>query len=300
MAKGVFLHRADSVYDDQPEERYQFPKNYLKAARQCIGDWIIYLEPTKAGKNGYYAVAQVRDIIPDPVKADMYVAVIEPGTYLPFECNVPFSVAGDYPELSVLNELGRVSGRAQAAMRVIPEVDFNRIVSRGIPDDDGALPRVGAYEGAEVNRVAEEASPFVFEQARERTAYLTNRIVRDRVFRSKVLQAYDSTCALTSLKLINGGGRAEAEAAHIRPVEANGPDIVSNGIALSGTVHWMFDRGLLSLTDELEILVSRHINDQSSIKHLLNPSRRASPPLHLSMRPHPRFLEWHRQNCFKA
>lgn len=54
------------------------------------------------------------------------------------------------------------------------------------------------------------------------------------------------------MKLINGGGRAEAEAAHIRSVEANGPDIVSNGLALSGTAHWMFDRGLLSLTDDLE------------------------------------------------
>jgi len=299
LAKGVFLHRADSIYEDQPEERYQFPKSYLKAASQCIGDWIIYLEPTKAGKNGYYAVAQVKDIIPDPEKSGMFVALIEPGTYLPFERSVPFSVAGDYPELSVLNDFGRVSGRAQAAMRVIPEADFNRIVSRGIPDEDSLLPRVGAY-AAEGNGVAEERSPFVFEQVRDRTAHLTNRIVRDRVFRSKVLQAYDSTCAFTSLRLINGGGRAEAEAAHIRPVEANGPDIVSNGIALSGTVHWMFDRGLLSLSDELEILVSRHINDQSSIQHLLNPSGRASLPLHLSMRPHPRFLEWHRQYCFKA
>ena len=37
----------------------------------------------------------------------------------------------------------------------------------------------------------------------------------------------------------------EDEAAHIRPVEHNGPDIISNGIALSGTAHWMFDRGLV-------------------------------------------------------
>lgn len=50
MAKGVFLHRIDSIYDDEPEERYQFPKKYLKAAQHCIGDWIIYLEPVKAGR----------------------------------------------------------------------------------------------------------------------------------------------------------------------------------------------------------------------------------------------------------
>ncbi|WP_368855610.1 HNH endonuclease, partial [Klebsiella aerogenes] len=52
-------------------------------------------------------------------------------------------------------------------------------------------------------------------------------------------------------------GRAEVAAAHIRPVEANGPDIINNGVALSGTAHWMFDRGLFSLADNLEILISR-------------------------------------------
>lgn len=70
-----------------------------------------------------------------------------------------------------------------------------------------------------------------------------------------VLQAYGSRCAITGLRLINGGGRAEVEAAHIRPVEASGPDIVSNGIALSGTAHWMFDRGLISVADDLQILI---------------------------------------------
>ena len=65
-------------------------------------------------------------------------------------------------------------------------------------------------------------------------------------------------------------GRAEVDAAHIRPVEKNGPDIVSNGLALSGTAHWMFDRGLISLSDDLEILISRRINDQEGVRALIN------------------------------
>ena len=65
-----------------------------------------------------------------------------------------------------------------------------------------------------------------------RASFLASRIVRDRVFRRIVLRAYDERCAVSGLKLINGGGRAEVAAAHIRPVEADGPDIVSNGIAL--------------------------------------------------------------------
>jgi putative restriction endonuclease len=53
--------------------------------------------------------------------------------------------------------------------------------------------------------------------------------------------------------------------ANIPPVGANGPDTVQNGLALSGTVHWMFDRGLISLSDELDILVSRQVNDPDSV-----------------------------------
>jgi putative restriction endonuclease len=90
MTKGVFLHRADSIYDDFPEERYQFPKSYYSRAVQFIGDWIVYKEPERAGRQGYFAVAKVEEIIPDPTSSGMYLALIEPGSYLPLERNVPF------------------------------------------------------------------------------------------------------------------------------------------------------------------------------------------------------------------
>lgn len=141
--------------------------------------------------------------------------------------------------------------------------------------------------------------PFVFEQDRTRVTTFTSRIVRDRVFRRVVLRAYDERCAITGLKLINGGGRAEVEAAHIRPVEASGPDIVNNGLALSGTTHWMFDRGLLSLADDLEILVSRQANDPESIRAVINKTGYALAPNRMTDRPHPHFLAWHRDHCFK-
>ena len=63
------------------------------------------------------------------------------------------------------------------------------------------------------------------------------RSARDRNFQITVLRVYEKRFAITGLRLINGGGRAEVEAAHIRPVEYNGPDIIKNGIALSGTAH---------------------------------------------------------------
>jgi len=107
---------------------------------------------------------------------------------------------------------------------------------------------------------------------------LVSRTVRDRQFRKRVLDVYDCRCALTGMKLINGGGRAEAQAAHIMSVEAGGPDVVTNGIALSGTVHWMFDRGLISLGDDGGILLSRKINDIEGVSKLLYRDRKARLP----------------------
>jgi putative restriction endonuclease len=225
----------------------------------------------------------------------MYIAVIEPGSYLDFVNPVPFSGPAGVIEKGVLNPDGRISGRAQSAVRPLSAGDFNRIIQQGLDDTTPLLPRIGETDIG----FDEDRQPFLFEQDRERVASLVSRIVRDRVFRRIVLRAYDERCAVTGLRLINGRGRAEVAAAHIRPVEANGPDIVSNGLALSGTAHWMFDRGLISLTDRLEILLSRQVNDQDGVRALINKSGRAIEPRRASDRPHPHFLQWHRDNCYK-
>jgi len=209
---------------------------------------------------------------------------------------VPFNGPLGLVERGVLNDAGKISGRAQSAVRPLSIADFNRIVDLGTAEADDFLPRV---DGEIDNAVREERMPFQHEVVRDRVAYLASRLVRDRLFRRRVVTAYDARCAITGLKLINGGGRAEVEAAHIRPVERGGPDIINNGLALSGTVHWMFDRGLISLTDELEILISRQANDAEGIRALVNRTGSAIPPARSADRPHPSFLAWHRENCFK-
>jgi len=298
MAFGVFIHRSDSIYEDTPAERYQFPRQYLTRAQACVGDWIVYYEPRKViGTKGYYAVAKVDQVIPDPSAPNMYLALIEPGSYLEFATPVPFADQGGPIERGVLNEAGGISGRAQAAVRSLSASDFNRIIEAGLADDNPLLPRTGVPAVDQI--VREEPAEFVFDEVRTRVATLVSRVVRDRVFRRNVLRVYDERCAVTGLKLINGGGRAEVEAAHIRPVEANGPDSVSNGLALSGTAHWMFDRGLIGLDDDMGIMVSRQANDPDSIRGVINSSGRAWVPPREADRPHLQFVRWHREHCFK-
>lgn len=297
MGFGVFIHRADSIYDDSPATQYQFPPQYYSRVKSCIGDWIVYYEPTKVrNSRGYYAVARVSDVVRDPKAPQMFLALIEPGSYLPFTRSIPFVLDENVVETGLLNEVGRISGRAQAAVRSLAPTDFNRIVDLGFTGHDDLLPRRDALDSYP-SGLEEEQVPF--ETERQRMSVLTSRILRDRVFRRVVLQAYDSRCGITGLKLINGGGRAEVEAAHIRPVEANGPDIINNGLPLSGTVHWMFDRGLITLADDLEIVISRQVNDRQGLESLINKTGRLIGPRELRDRPHPAFLSWHRENVFK-
>lgn len=298
MAFGVFIHRTDSVYDDVPSEQYQFPKQYLSRAQQCVGDWIVYLEPTKVKQTkGYFAVAKVQEIIPDPGNGDMYLAIIEKGTYLDFGDPVSFRDDQSLVERGLLNDHGNISGRAQAAVRTLSPTDFARIVERGLGGQDEILPREDLQQPTQ--GFAEQQLYFEHMPIRDRMAQLTNRAFRDRNFRKTVLRAYGERCAITGLRLINCGGRAEVEAAHIRPVEHNGPDIVSNGIALSGTAHWMFDRGLVGLNDDLGILISRQANDHDAIHSMINDTGKLLAPSRPAEKPRKEFVVWHRENSFK-
>ena len=72
--KAVFTHKPSSIYDDLPEERYHFPRAYLRQVEQTIGDFIVYYEPGRTGlteqgrteRQAYVATALVIDVTPTP------------------------------------------------------------------------------------------------------------------------------------------------------------------------------------------------------------------------------------------
>lgn len=295
-SKGVFVVGSHSIYADEPERFYRFPPRWLANAAKLVGNWIVYQEPRRAGKRGYYAVAKVERIVPDPADAGMYLALIESGTFLEFGRDVPFQLDGGAVEWGLLDPGGRLNnGRAVQSIRMLSDEDFNRIVALGLVEEDELLPRVDEIELV-ASGVQEERVPW--DGPVNRATMLVSRTVRDRQFRKRVLDVYDAKCALTGMRLINGGGRAETRAAHIMSVEAGGPDTVGNGIALSGTVHWMFDRGLISLSDDGAILLSRKINDVEGVERLIFRDRRARLPAAVWERPNARYLAWHRSECF--
>jgi putative restriction endonuclease len=121
---------------------------------------------------------------------------------------------------------------------------------------------------------------------------------RDAKFSFRVLPAYDFTCALTRYRMVTIDGMTAVDAAHIHQFKKGGPNVPANGIALSKTAHWLFDRGYWSLTDDYLVLVkSDKFDEAGEAAHLLKP--RAGSPIRLPAQkgfwPGPEFLAWHRR-----
>ncbi|MBP1851193.1 HNH endonuclease [Rhizobium halophytocola] len=297
MAKAVFYHKHDSSYHDVTGKHYHFPQSYLSRVQQTVGDWIVYYGPLPALPSRYYSgVARVTSVTRDHVTGDHYYAHLS--DYLDFDRPLGYQESGGY-ERKLFKADGSVNGgRSVQAVRLIENGEFAAIITAGLSTPDEWPDRRDAPEALR-HELDEVQRPFEFEgYERPIVSQMVNRPFRDAKFRQHIRRVYDRTCAFTGLKLINGGGRPEVEAAHIVPVEKGGNDSVQNGIALSGTVHWMFDRGLLSLADDYEILCSRHLN--YDVSHILHRDLRARVPSDIHMRPHPEYMAWHRENIFKS
>lgn len=300
MTKAVLIQNPASIYDDVPGERYHFPRRYLSTLEQCVGDWIVFYEGRK-GVLGYVSIQMVRSIRPDPVRDDHYYAEMDQGSHLQFPVRVPrLDPMGRPYEAMLRTPDGKpIRGGANVrAVRRLNEGDFAAIVSAGL---DSELAE--ATPGAEVVLPAGFAAPGTpFDHdaplSHIRETVLTNRKLRDASFARLVKTAYSGRCAMSGLMLRNGGGAAEVQAAHIRPVEKDGPDIVQNGLALSGTLHWMFDRGLLSVASDMTILVAHNKVDLETVDRLLVQDRRLRLPENPRFHPHPAYLEYHREAIF--
>jgi hypothetical protein len=142
----------------------------------------------------------------------------------------------------------------------------------------------------------EQWAPFVTEN---RAVYQVSRQKRDAAFRSIVLGNYGHTCAVTGQRF-HSPHHVEADGAHIIGKDVRGTDDPRNGIALSKSAHWAFDRGLFTISDQYEVIVNPKISGVSSTRFpaLELDRRKISLPSDSCYWPHPDALAWHKQEKF--
>jgi len=256
-----------------------------------VGDLFVYYEPRRAGgRSAYIAAGKVTRIDQDPSRARHYYARI--ADYITFDTPVPFRMDGGLMESGLRSEGETgLSGDFRNAVRTLKSEEFEAILAAGFVDEAQSSKNTPASPGFS-DAPADFKRPII-EQ-------LVRRPFREAAFSRQVKTAYANKCAFTGLEMRNGGGRSEVDAAHIKPVGDghDGPDSVRNGLALSKTVHWMFDRGLLSIDRDNRILMANSLVPEP-IKRLLLPSGEAFLPENPLERPHPSFLEYHRNKIFK-
>jgi putative restriction endonuclease len=299
--KGVFDTKPQSGYDDEIARHYHFPSQYRAIAEKLVGDRIIYREPRRnKGRQAYVAIARVLRIDPDPIRPGHFYAVVV--DYRKFDRPVPFSSNGKYAEapLRAVGDPSKVGAFLQGkSIRPLSDEDFATIVRAGLREtlDPANAVRLELDEQhADFDTLSLVQAP-IEEQERRIEQILLNRKIRDASFRQQVCEAYDNQCAVTRLRIVNGLGRAEVQAAHIWPVAEGGPDVVQNGIALCGTAHWLFDRHLISLTDDYRLLISHNKVPQELQGLFTKQLDRIHLPLNPALWPYPAYIARHR-NAF--
>jgi len=161
----------------------------------------------------------------------------------------------------------------------------------------GAVEEDVVIASALRSNTLEQFAPFA---AEDKAIYKVSSQKRSKAFKDVVLEQYDFSCAVTNIKYYSNN-LVEAQAAHIIPRSLQGSDDPRNGIALSHTAHWAFDKGMFAISDQYEIIVhSKAKNaDVNKFPILDLHGEPIKCPDDDNFRPHQEALEWHRKEVFK-
>ncbi|MBL4870444.1 MAG: HNH endonuclease [Robiginitomaculum sp.] len=145
------------------------------------------------------------------------------------------------------------------------------------------------------NQSYEFSTPSIREEFREGTDVLVQTKSRRHqdFFRRMLISTYGGKCALTSI--------AQPElliASHIKPwsVDKKARLNPRNGILLNALHDRAFDKGLISFSDNMDLLISKNFNFSEIAKPFFENSKFNSPE---KFHPDPIFLQYHREVIFE-
>lgn len=125
---------------------------------------------------------------------------------------------------------------------------------------------------------------------------------RDPRFRPAVLAAYDYRCAVCDWQLIADGVVEGLDAAHVKWHAADGPDEVSNGLALCSLHHKALDRGWYGIDDTGRVRISHAVSGNHAFASMLG--RFDDKPLRPARRDvdrlKPEHRQWHWSEVFRG
>ena len=127
--------------------------------------------------------------------------------------------------------------------------------------------------------------------------YLSKARLGQGAFRVLVTESYQRRCAVTGERTL-----PVLETAHIKPFAKSGPNRVNNGLLLRSDLHILFDRGYMTITDNMNVEVSRRIKEEfengRDYYDMHGKSLKILPSKAID-RPAQNFITWHNENIFR-
>jgi len=130
--------------------------------------------------------------------------------------------------------------------------------------------------------------------------YGTPQLVYPRLgqggFRVVVTEAYNRRCAVSGEKTL-----PVLEAAHIKPYALEGPHKTSNGLLLRQDIHTLFDRGYITITEDMHVEVSKRIKEDygnGREYYAFHGKELVQIPNRVEEMPSADFIKWHNSNVY--
>lgn len=128
---------------------------------------------------------------------------------------------------------------------------------------------------------------------------LVQQRIKQQFFRKAILSSYRSRCCISGMS-----DPRLLVASHIVAWRADKANRLnpSNGLCLSAIQDKAFDARLITLSDDLRVMVSQRLLSQKDELSTLAFAKAEGRAIELPQRfhPHPSFLAWHRQRFFEA
>lgn len=293
---GVLLVDDQALGQDNLKHWYRFDALWLDQMVDLVGQRVLFQHCNNKQLGAYFATAKVLKVVPESMAGDVHLALLESGSFHTYLAPVSYRRDQRPVERGLNYAWGRINAaRAVEPVRCISEEDYHLIDNLGQAQEDRSFVQPGIAPDYRMR-----GDPVEWHDSVERETDVVNRARRDGRLRQEMLHAYCRTCAFTGLRWGVIGGAAEVQVAHVRAVEAEGVDHITNVLALAASVHWHFDQGLLSMSDTGRILFSDHTVDRARLKALIFQDRQARLPAKPEWRPDPQYLAWHRAIVFRG
>lgn len=183
-----------------------------------------------------------------------------------------------------------------------PPDDFHPNIQTGKRYDLSAPPHgTKLWEEVALRTMARELDLDIEVEVEPGRMFGEPLLIRPRLgqgaFRVLVTETYERRCAITGEKIL-----PVLQAAHIRPVTAEGLHRVDNGLLFRSDVHTLFDTGYATVTPDYRFRVSRRLRDDfhNGEYYLSLDQREIWVPPRPTDRPDRAALEWHSDTVFRA